>query len=106
MSNIPEPFNWSISRQLKLLGTGLQYENVTKAKTVSAGIRLSHLASEVAAMEAVLHDCLTVMDESGRTACLKELTDSELGKLWLGTIDRIRECLDVTASAKSSGNYS
>jgi len=40
-----------------------------------------------------LADVVAVMDDAGREAMLKELTDAEVGRLWLATVDKSRTIL-------------
>lgn len=68
----------------------------TFAKRYAAWDLARELEDAIAALRVALTNCITVMDEAGRRAALKELTDAELGRLWLATVEQARAALTST----------
>ena len=57
-------------------------------------IRASLTQKDASVLVEALELCISVMDESGRDASMKELTDAELGKMWLTVVEKAKQVLD------------
>lgn len=64
------------------------------ARDFSDEITSSLTQKDASGLVEALELCISVMDESGRSAAMKELTDKELGKMWLTVVEKAKQVLN------------